>query len=173
MMDANNVLSAYRESCVVRSIEQLASFRSIDVLTHCPARVRPKRGNRAVEQEIGPDRSLKIWSYFYIYCTTEPLAPVRFARFHPRQALLSDGSRRCVAHISQASALWRRGLRVRRARIRPRADLQASAVLPRSGPEAECPGAQGTARSSAPLQSRLALSAKTIRSNVPRTEYLA
>jgi hypothetical protein len=83
MMDANNELSAYRESCVVRSIEQLASFRSIDVLTHCTARDRPKRGNQAVEQELEPDSSSKIWSYFYIYCTAEPLAPVRFARFYP------------------------------------------------------------------------------------------
>src|ERR1700720_4314106 len=63
----------YRESFVVCSIKQLASFRSIDVRTHCQARDRPNRSNRAVEQELGPDSPLKIWSYFYIYCTTKPL----------------------------------------------------------------------------------------------------
>src|ERR1700721_1760664 len=71
---SDSACKCYRESFVVRSIEQFASFGSIDVLTHCPARNRPKRGNRAVEQELGPDGSLKIRGYSYIYCRTEPLA---------------------------------------------------------------------------------------------------
>src|SRR5712691_11761318 len=70
---SDSACQCYRESFVVRSTEQLASFRSIDVRTHCQARDRPDRGNRAVEQELGPDSSLKIWSYFCIYCTTKPL----------------------------------------------------------------------------------------------------
>src|ERR1700731_1282637 len=71
---SDSACQCYRESFVVRSTEQLASFRSIDVRTHRQARDRPNRGNRAVEQELGPDSSLKIWSHFYIYCTTKPVA---------------------------------------------------------------------------------------------------
>src|ERR1700682_2094983 len=55
---SDSACQCYRESFVVRSTEQLASFRSIDVRTHCQARDRPNRGNRAV-QEFGPD-TLKI-----------------------------------------------------------------------------------------------------------------
>src|SRR6266436_1954809 len=73
LLGSDSACQCYRESFVVRSTEQLASFRSIDVRTHCHARDRPNRGNRAVEQELGPDSPLKIWSYFYIYCTTKPL----------------------------------------------------------------------------------------------------
>src|SRR5258706_15223235 len=73
LLRPDSACQCYRESFVVRSTEQLASFRSIDVRTHCQAGDRPNRGNRAVEQELGPDSSLKIWSYFYIYCTTKPL----------------------------------------------------------------------------------------------------
>jgi len=44
----DSAYECYRESFVVRPIEQLAPFRSIDVLTHCPARNRPlfRRGCR-------------------------------------------------------------------------------------------------------------------------------
>src|ERR1700681_1833921 len=70
---SHSACQCYRESFVVRSGEQLVSFRSIDVSTHCKARDRPDRGNRAVKQKLGPDSPLKIWSYFYIYCTTKPL----------------------------------------------------------------------------------------------------
>jgi hypothetical protein len=44
----NSACQGYRESFVLRSGEQLASLRSIDVRTHCQARDRPNRRNRAV-----------------------------------------------------------------------------------------------------------------------------
>ena len=37
------------ESFAVRSVEQLATLRLIDIRTHCEARDSPNRGNRAVE----------------------------------------------------------------------------------------------------------------------------
>src|SRR5882724_4351871 len=73
LLGSDSACQCYRESFVVRSTEQLASFRSIDVCTHRQARDRPNRGNRAVEQELGPDSPLKSWSYSYIYCATKPL----------------------------------------------------------------------------------------------------
>src|SRR6266567_7817370 len=56
---SDSACQCYRESFVVRSGEQLVSFRSIDVRAHCKARDRPNRGNRAVKQELGPDSPLQ------------------------------------------------------------------------------------------------------------------
>jgi len=82
----DSACECYREGFVVRSIEQLASFRSINVLAHCQARDRPNRRNRAVEQELGPDSSLKIGSYFHIYGTTKPPAhPFASIAFAPTE----------------------------------------------------------------------------------------
>src|SRR5712675_756430 len=41
---SDSACECYRESFFVRSIEQLAPFRSSDVGTHCQARDRPNRG---------------------------------------------------------------------------------------------------------------------------------
>src|SRR5229473_881741 len=50
---SDSACECYRESFFVRSIEQLAPFRSSDVGTHWQARDCPNRGNRAIEQELG------------------------------------------------------------------------------------------------------------------------
>src|SRR3984885_12937719 len=95
LLRADSACQCYRESFVVRSSEQLAPFRSIDVRTHCQTRNRSNRRDRAVEQELGPDSSLKIGSYFYIYCTAKPLThPFASIAFAPTE--LSYQNAACI-----------------------------------------------------------------------------